>query len=64
MRILVAGDFAPYRRIEEMIESNSKDFNTAKIRFSTNFSTLRHVYIIENLHQAEIDSLITNPNEQ
>ena len=50
--------------IEEMIESNSKDFNTAKIRFSTNFSTLRHVYIIENLHQAEIDSLITNPNEQ
>ncbi|MBR5782563.1 MAG: rod shape-determining protein MreC [Bacteroidales bacterium] len=43
--------------IEEMIDSKSKDFNTAKIRFSTNFSTLRHVFIIENLHQTEIDSL-------
>ena len=46
--------------IEEMLESDSKDFNTAKIRFSTNFSTLRHVYVIENIHQTEIDSLITN----
>ena len=46
--------------IEEMIDNNSKDFNTAKIRFSTNFSTLRHVYVIENLHQTEIDSLISN----
>ena len=44
--------------IEEMLDNNSKDFNTAKIRFSTNFSTLRHVYVIENLHQTEIDSLI------
>lgn len=44
--------------IEEMIESESKDFNTAKIRFSTNFSTLRHVFVIENLNQNEIDSLI------
>lgn len=46
--------------IEEMMDNNSKDFNTAKIRFSTNFSTLRHVYVIENLHQTEIDSLISN----
>mgnify|MGYP003412282788 FL=1 len=46
--------------IEEMLESDSKDFNTAKIRFSTNFSTLRHVYVIKNIHQTEIDSLITN----
>lgn len=46
--------------IEEMIDNNSKDFNTAKIRFSTNFSTLRHVYVIENLNQTEIDSLISN----
>lgn len=44
--------------IEEMINSESKDFNTAKIRFSTNFSTLRHVFVIENLNQSEIDSLI------
>ena len=46
--------------IEEMLDNNSKDFNTAKIRFSTNFSTLRHVYVIENLHQTEIDFLISN----
>ena len=46
--------------IEEMLESDSKDFNSAKIRFSTNFSTLRHVFVIENLNQAEIDSLTLN----
>ena len=46
--------------VEEMLESDSKDFNTAKIRFSTNFSTLRHVFIIENLHQTEIDTLTLN----
>ena len=46
--------------IEEMIDAESKDFNTAKIRFSTNFSTLRHVFVIENLHQTEIDSLVIN----
>ena len=46
--------------IEEMINTKSKDFNTAKIRFSTNFSTLRHVFIIENLNQTEIDSLTSN----
>ena len=44
--------------IEEMVESESKDFNTAKIKFSTNFSTLRHVYVIENINQNEIDSLL------
>jgi cell shape-determining protein MreC len=46
--------------IEEMLESESKDFNAAKIKFSTNFSTLRHVFVIENLHQTEIDSLMSN----
>ncbi len=46
--------------IEEMLESDSKDFNSAKISFSTNFSTLRHVFVIENLHQTEIDSLTIN----
>ena len=46
--------------IEEMINTKSKDFNTAKILFSTNFSTLRHVFIIENLNQTEIDSLTSN----
>mgnify|MGYP003548910552 FL=1 len=46
--------------IEEMLDKESNDFNTAKIRFSTNFSTLRHVFVIENLHETEIDSLTIN----
>lgn len=50
--------------IEEMIDSDSKDFNTAKIRFSTNFSTLRHVFVIDNLNQNEIDSLILQMNDE
>lgn len=43
--------------IEEMFVSKKKDFNTAKIRFSTNFSTLRHVYIAKNIYKSELDSL-------
>lgn len=46
--------------IEEMLDEESKDFNTAKICFSTNFSTLRHVFVIKNLHETEIDSLTIN----
>ena len=46
--------------IEEMQVSDSKDFSAAKIRFSTNFSALRHVFVIENLRQTEIDSLTLN----
>lgn len=46
--------------IEEMIDTDAKDFNTALVRFSTNFSTLRHVFVIENLYQSEIDSLTSN----
>ena len=38
--------------------------NTAKIRFSTDFATLRHVYIIRNLHKAELDSLKANFTKQ
>lgn len=49
--------------IENMIESDTKDFNTAKIRFSTNFSTLRHVYVIKNKYKKEIDSLIIQQEE-
>ncbi len=46
--------------IEEMLDNESRDFNTAKIKLSTNFSTLRHVFVIENLLQSEIDTLISN----
>lgn len=46
--------------IEEIIECNSEMFNTAKIRFSTNFSSIQNVYVVENLFQTEIDSLTIN----
>ena len=43
------------------IESTDNDDNdafiTAKLRFTTNFSTLRHVYVVKNNFQTEIDSL-------
>lgn len=48
--------------IEEIVDNKSEMFSSAKIRFSTNFSTLRNVYIIENLFQEEIDSLTININ--
>jgi rod shape-determining protein MreC len=38
--------------------------NTAKIRFATDFATLRHVYIIRNLHKTELDSLKSNFTKQ
>jgi len=31
--------------------------NRAKIRFATDFATLRHVYVIKDLHKPELDSL-------
>jgi len=34
--------------------------NKAKIRFATDFATLRHVYVIRNLHKPELDSLKAN----
>ena len=42
--------------VEEM-EDGGNMFGTAKLKFSTNFSTLRHVYVVKNNYKAEIDSL-------
>ena len=43
--------------IEENEKNNSEMFSTAKLKFSTNFSTLRYVYVVKNNYKAEIDSL-------
>ena len=43
--------------VEELYLSPSGDLNRAKIKFSTNFATLRHVYVIRNLYATELDSL-------
>ena len=43
--------------IEEQSDNESDMFSTAKLKFSTNFSTLRHVYVVKNNYRSEIDSL-------
>ena len=47
--------------IDGSLEDAGNMFSTARLKFSTNFSTLRHVYVVKNNYKAEIDSLcITN----
>lgn len=43
--------------IEESIPDERDDFKSAKLKFSTNFSTLQHVYVVKNNFKSEIDSL-------
>lgn len=43
--------------IEDYSNNQNDVFNNAKMKFSTNFSTLRHVYVVKNNYKAEIDSL-------
>ena len=46
--------------VEDPLAVSSDALNKAKIRFATDFATLRHVYIIKNLYKAELDSLQAN----
>ena len=43
--------------VEEFYPTAVDALSKAKIRFATNFSTLRHVYVIKDLHKPELDSL-------
>ena len=43
--------------IEEQTDNEKDMFSTAKMKFSTNFSTLRHVYVVKNNYKSELDSL-------
>lgn len=43
--------------VEEFYPTAVDALSKAKIRYATDFSTLRHVYVIKNLHKPEIDSL-------
>lgn len=55
-----AGSYPPNVMIgvvENVLPSDNEDFIKAKVRFSTNFSTLRNVYIVENNFKQELDSL-------
>lgn len=44
--------------IEELFESAGGDLNSASVCFATDFNTLRHVYVIQNYHRSELDSLV------
>lgn len=43
--------------VEEFYPTAVDALNRAKIRFATDFSTLRHVYVVRDLHKPELDSL-------
>ena len=43
--------------VEEFYPTAVDALNKAKIRYATDFSTLRHVYVINDLHKPELDSL-------
>ena len=43
--------------VEEFYPTAIDALSKAKIRFATDFSTLRHVYVIKDLHKPELDSL-------
>lgn len=43
--------------VEEFYPTAVDALNRAKIRFATDFATLRHVYVIQDLHKSELDSL-------
>ena len=43
--------------VEEFYPTAVDALNKAKIRFATDFATLRHVYVIKDLHKPELDSL-------
>ena len=46
--------------VEMNTAQSSGALSSAKMRFATDFATLRHVYVIRNLHKPELDSLKAN----
>ena len=46
--------------IEEYENDANEMFSSAKLKFSTNFSALRHVYVVKNNYKSEIDSVCIN----
>lgn len=49
--------------VEDPNVKSSGALNTSKIRFATDFATLRHVYVIRNMHKPELDSLKANSKQ-
>ncbi len=50
--------------VEELLQSPTGDLNHARIKFATNFATLRQVYVVRNLYKNELDELKSNFKEE
>lgn len=50
--------------VVELIKSPSGTLNQAKIRYATNFASLKNVYVIQHTNLAEIDSLLQHQQVQ
>jgi len=46
--------------VEEPLKSSTGALNRAKVRFATDFSSLKNVYVIHHTNKAELDSLFNN----
>lgn len=44
--------------IDEVIDSERGNLNSAKIAFSVDFNKIRNVFVVKNIHQSELDQLI------
>ena len=49
--------------VMELIPSPSGTLNQAKIKYSTDFASLRNVYVIQHINKAELDSLQHNQKQ-
>lgn len=43
--------------VDEVMESEKGNLNSARVRFSTDFGKLRYVYVVKNVYQNELDGL-------
>lgn len=49
--------------IEEHHANKNKNLSTAKLKYSTDFNSIKHLYVIENIMKPEQDSLIIKTEE-
>ena len=49
--------------VTELIQSPSGTLNKAKIRFATDFSSIKNVYVIRHTNKAELDELVKNQKQ-
>lgn len=50
----------PIGTVDEVLDNEEADFHRLRIRFSTEYNTLKEVYVVKNLYKKEIDTLRIN----